>query len=230
MKKRTKNTRNPKEPKLHPVHETFFDQFPSEEYGTGVITGYWKVIFLLIPFSLYFLSLFESTIMIWSMFSLSIFLILGSILVIYGFNKDMLHNINPFDYVTFQFINIVCVAGHFSFTYYFLHILFPCAFNNLPASYELIDYFILSIGAITTAGSTLIPSMTISKIMTLTELGIGIWFLVTIIPLAIGYQAERTRQFIVAKKKHLQELDKAIKNGDFIRVDTNKSNNKSNNK
>jgi hypothetical protein len=53
-----------KEPKLNPVTESFVDQFPSDKFGTGVITGKWKAIFLLIPFLLYFLSLFDSTIIV----------------------------------------------------------------------------------------------------------------------------------------------------------------------
>lgn len=217
-KKKNKNGKNKSTQKLDPVYKSFFGMAPTDEFGSGYITNYWKAIMLLFPFAIYFFGLLDYRIVDWILFGLSMFFVFLFIVTIYGFNKDMGNNMNPFDFVTFQFINIICVTGHFAISFYFFHSLYPNSLSSSESSYELIDYFILSVGTITTAGSQIYPVATTTKLLSLAEMCIGIWFLVTIIPVAIGFQAERTRQFHVAKKKFTRELEKAIKEGRFKEV------------
>ncbi|MGV6861333.1 MAG: hypothetical protein ACWA41_06150 [Putridiphycobacter sp.] len=223
MSKKKKNKGKQKNKKrektiLDPVHQAIFSQAPSEKFGQGYVTGYWKAVFLLLTFIPYAFLLLDSSGSKWFSLSFSILLVILFTALVQGFNKDMAYNINPFDYVTFQFINFICFSGHFAFIYYTLDLLYPSSFVIPDEPADLIDYFILSFGTVTTAGSKLEPNETYSKIVNLLQLAIGIWYFVTIIPVTIGYQAERLREFNLARKKTFEELDKAVKEGRFKEV------------
>ena len=213
-KKKNRNVNlNRQKPGLDSVYETFFSQAPSDKFGNGYVTGYWKASLLLLTFIPYLFILIDSNMANWSILTWSAISIVFFIMFIFVFSKNMAYDINPFDYVTFQFINFICLCGHYAFTYFSVHLLYPKSFNMTFESVELIDYLILSFGTVTTAGSKLEPTQTVSKILSLVQLSIGIWYFITIIPVAIGYQAERLREFHIARKRTFEELEKAIKKG-----------------
>jgi len=164
--------------KLDPVHKAFFDQElnKSPKMGTGYIAGKWKFIIAMLVLILpYLLLLIDSLLVQKILFTYSLFLSIYYVIVVKA-NKELIFNINPFDYVWFQFTNFIGFVINISFTYYTLFFIQPDSFRGLISNQTtFIDFIYYSMVTITTLGyGDIVPNSLLTKILVIYELGFGL--------------------------------------------------------
>ena len=230
-----KNKSNSKDTfsELDPVHKAFFEQDPSEDFGHDWITNYWGAFLMILPLSFYLLLLIDNVIINWICLVYSIGIILLYVVTIYGIKKEMIYILNPFDFVAMQFINFIGFVFHYGFLFYVIYLIDKSQFivTSIP---NFFNFIYASVASVATIGFLdIFPNSMLTKGLTILELFISFWFLITMIPVALGLQTERIRQFTLARNKFHNELDKAEKEGRWKditdKVITKKDKNKNSN-
>ena len=211
------NDKNNKDvpPNLDSVYRAFLDQEDKRppKVGSGIITGKYKVFYLLIFILPYILLLFNNFWLNILMVVYALVVTVFSIIIIDEFKKEMIYKINPFDFVWHQFTIFINFIIHSSFIYYIQFLINNDFFKgNVTSSSNILDFLYFSVVTITTLGyGDIYPNSMLVKLTVIYELGFGLWFLVTVLPTAISLQTERLFQLSTAKKKLNDEIEKGLK-------------------
>ena len=204
----------PEEIKNDDILEAFFAQSGPEKVGKGYIEGKWKSIFLLALLLPYLLLLFNSTTLNWVLLAYGVLVIIITVLFISVFKEAMMHEINPFDFVFFQFSIFGLAVLQFSFLFYIFYLNDTSNYRGNIEELNIIDFIYYSVVTVSTLGyGDIVPISKAVKLTVVAELIYGMWFLVTIIPIAVSLQAERMAHLALKRTELNNKIKQGIKDG-----------------
>jgi hypothetical protein len=120
---------------------------------------------------------------------------------------------NPFDFVKVELINLLNTVVFFGFGYFFLSNTGEGHFNQ---QIQVFDGVYFSFVTIATLGyGDIHPVSLLAKAIVIFEVIVGLWFFVTVIPVAVADQAERLRHFRIHRQKLAEELRKSFEKGEL---------------
>ncbi len=129
----------------------------------------------------------------------------------------MMYVLNPFDYVFFQFTNFIVVVLLFSCQFYLLYLVDIGNYSGHISELNLVDFIYYSTVTISTLGyGDIVPISRLTKMVVTAELFFGMWFLITVIPVAISLQAERGFHFGNARQNLFDKINEGIKSGALV--------------
>ncbi len=197
--------------------KAFFDQAtPPNGQGNDYFELNWSILLMFVPYLVYFLSFYENKYIFWGLHVYSLIMIVLYSMLISKFKEKMAYISNPFDFVKFELINFINVIVFFGFSFFFISMVVGGQFNKEGIS--LFDFIYYSFVTVATLGyGDIHPVGWYGKLLAITELCFGIWFVITVLPVAVADQAERLRDFRMKKQKLDYELKKAIESGEIKR-------------
>lgn len=137
----------------------------------------------------------------------SVLVIVGPIAMIARFKRSMQFVSNPFDFVRILMILWIFVTVVFGFADFNLWRINPLQYaGNMHGPFAAV-YF--SLVTMTTVGyGDIAPAMLMSRSLAIFEILTGVWFVVTVVPVAVADQAERMRHQRVTRQRLLESLKK----------------------
>ena len=193
---------------------------PPPGKGNNRVKLNWTILLLLVPYLAYLLVFLPIPKLNLSLFIYSLVLVFISCFLISAFKEHMGHIANPFDFVKFELINLLNSVVFFGFAYFFLSRLESGSFNQ---AVNLFDAVYFSFVTIATLGyGDIHPVSTLAKSVVILEIIVGVWFFVTIIPVAVADQAERLRNLRIGRQNLAEELRRSIISGESKVTEVNK--------
>ncbi|TMP43177.1 hypothetical protein CWB96_03475 [Pseudoalteromonas citrea] len=198
--------------------QSFIDSAtPPEGMGNRHFKLNWSILLMFVPYVTYGLLFFEIPYLHVGLLIYSFIILLIYIRLVSGFKEFMAYESNPFDFVKVQFINFLNIITCFGLIYYFLHKLDSSSFS-LPL--DLFDGVYFSLVTVSTLGyGEIHPVSKFAKAIAMFELLVGMWFFISVIPVAVADQAERIRNFRAGRQKMAAALKHAHENGKLKKVD-----------
>jgi hypothetical protein len=215
---------------MPPVYKAILEHFsPPPGQGNAYFQLNWTILLALVPFLVYLLAFFDKPFISWVLFIYSLFLIIFHIIIINEFKKAMAYVSNPFDFVKVELINFVLIVVYFGLSFLFLWKLDQGQYHDQNSSLSVLDMIYYSFVTVATLGyGDIYPTSACSKILVISELCFGIWFVATILPVAVADQAERLRHFRISQMKVMKEIKKGLKKGELEEIDGFKKEGKNN--
>lgn len=228
VRRRTKSLKNDSKTTdsladLPPYLKAYLKIGNMDGYGKDSFPFHWTQLILLIQFSYYFLLNINSNIFNWICLGLSIIAIILLLSIIRSLAKDFISEINPFDFVTQELLTFASLIIHYGIMSFIIY-----KIDNSQYSFtvepNLFNFLYNAFATVGTIGFyDLYPATAFTKIIVIIELCISLWFLSTMIPLAISLQSERIKSYTIAKKEFEDELEKAVKEGKVDKVSPSSS-------
>ena len=188
---------------------------PPNHQGNGRFGLGRSAIVLLAPYIIYLIGFYKHEYIPWVLHVYSVAYSLFGMVLISRFKEEMAHLLNPFDFVKVQLLNFINIVVLFGLSYFFISKALTDQFNNQNSGF--FDYIYFSFVTITTLGyGDIHPIGWYSRLLVILELCFGLWFVITVIPVAVADQAEKMRDYRMKKQVFDAELKKAIENGDVI--------------
>ena len=127
--------------------------------------------------------------------------------------------INPFNSLPLNLLCFLSAVLHFGFIYFFLG-LTGQHFNT--AASTPFDAIYFSLITVATVGfGDIVPKTWLARLITISEIVFGLWFVLTVIPVAVAEQFEILRHKKESFIKFMDELYAATKRGEFVDVKPN---------
>lgn len=120
---------------------------------------------------------------------------------------------NPFDFVKVELINLLNTVVFFGLGYFFLSKTGETHFNQQIQAFDGVYFSFVTIA--TLGYGDIHPISLWAKTVVILEVVVGLWFFVTVIPVAVADQAERLRHFRIHRQKLAEELRKSFEKGDL---------------
>lgn len=180
---------------------------PPEGQGNAYFLFSWKELTVIGVFLPYVLDFDGSPWTAVVLLVYSILVIVASITVIARFKRSMQFVSNPFDFVRILMILWLLVTVVFGFADFNLWRINPLQYaGNMHGPFAA-EYF--SLVTMTTVGyGDIAPAMLMSRLLSIFEILTGVWFVVTVVPVAVADQAERMRHQWVTRQRLLESLKK----------------------
>lgn len=195
--------------------KAFFEQSsPPEGGGNDYFVLNWTILLMFVPFLVYLLAFFENMYVDWGLHLYSLAMIILYSMSISKFKEHMAYVSNPFDFVKVELLQFINVVVFFGFAFYFLSTLIAKQYNHVKLA--IIDAIYFSFVTVATLGyGDIYPIGWYAKLLTIFEIIFGIWFFVTVIPVAVADQAERLRHFRIKRQEFAAKLKEAFENGEL---------------
>jgi len=161
------------------------------------------------PYLVFFLSVYENIYVFWGLHVFSLLMVICYTIISSKLKEHMAYSLNPFDFVRAQLLCFVNVVVFFGFSFFYLSQAVTGQFNsdNIP----IFDFIYYSFVTVTTLGyGDIYPEGWYGKLLAIVELLFGLWFVITVLPVAVADQAERLRIYKEKYPKYIQALE-AIK-------------------
>ncbi|MBV7433794.1 potassium channel family protein [Cardiobacteriaceae bacterium TAE3-ERU3] len=150
----------------------------------GVIT-----MFVSLPFLFYIFALFDMPYMSHIMAVYSALILYIYVRLITEFKRYMNYHDNLFNFVKIELIIFINLIIYFGFVYYFLGVTDSSSFNE---PLELFDAMYFSLITISTVGyGHYYPMSMLAKLLVMSEILIGMWMVMTVLPVVINEQSNR---------------------------------------
>lgn len=182
--------------------------------GQGNANFEWNrtALLILVPFLPYILGFLPFQIVHWLLVGYSVVVVGFYCVLIARFKSEMAYESNPFDFVTVELLNLLTIVLALGVGYQFLSLADSTQFNR---ALGLLDGIYFSVVTIATLGyGDIHPVAPMSKALVLVEVAIGVWFFITVIPVAVADQAERLRHFRIHQANMRRSLATAIAKGE----------------
>lgn len=190
---------------------------PPEGMGNDRFELNWFILLVFVPFLTQGLLFFNIPYLDIGLFIYSLVLLLLYIRLIAGFKEFMAYESNPFDFVKVQFIIFLNIIVYFGLIYYFLYKMDPKSFS-MPL--DAFDSVYFSLVTVSTLGyGEIHPLSKYARAIAMAELLVGMWFFITVVPVAVADQAERLRIFRTGRKKMAEALKKSHEKGELKHMD-----------
>jgi len=190
---------------------------PPEGMGNAHFVLNWTILLVLVPFLVYGLVYFEIPYINEGLLAYSAIILLLYVRLISGFKEHMAYESNPFDFVKIQFITFLNIVTYFGLIYFFLYKIDNESFN---LAIDVFDGIYFSLVTVSTLGyGEIHPISKATRAVAMFELLVGIWFFVTVIPVAVADQAERLRKHHIDRQKIAEALKAGIDSGEIDRKD-----------
>jgi hypothetical protein len=186
--------------------------------GQGNANFEWNrtALLMVVPFLPYLLGFLPFRIVPWLLVAYSVLVVGVYCVLIARFKSEMAYESNPFDFVTVELLNLLTVVLALGVGYHFLSTADSGQFNR---ALGLLDGVYFSMVTIATLGyGDIHPVLPMSKSLALAEVAVGVWFFITVIPVAVADQAERLRHYRVHQENMKRALAAAIEKGEAKRV------------
>ena len=194
------------------VQEFLGSASPPSGQGNAHFEWNRTALLMLIPFLPYLLGFSPYKIIPWLLVGYSALLAGFYCFLIASFKTHMAYESNPFDFVTVELLNLLCVVLALGIGYYSLSHADKSQFNR---SLSVLDGIYFSVVTIATVGyGDIHPAASTSKVIVLSEVAIGVWFFITVIPVAVADQAERLRHFRIHQTNMKRAFAEAIARGE----------------
>lgn len=185
---------------------------PPEGKGNDHFVLNWSILLVFFPFSVYGLTYFEIPYLNEGLLIYSVIVLAFYVRLISAFKEHMAYQSNPFDFVKVQFIIFLNIVTYFGMVYFFLHRIDANSFS-LPL--DAFDSVYFSLVTVSTLGyGEIHPISKFARALTMSEVLVGMWFFVTVVPVAVADQAERLRNFRLGRQKMADAIKTGIKNGE----------------
>lgn len=119
---------------------------------------------------------------------------------------------NPFDFVTVELLNLLTVVLALGIGFHLHSVADSSQFNKALGLPDGVYFSVVT--AATLGYGDIHPVAPLSKSLVLPEVAIGIWFFITIIPVAVADQAERLRHFRVHQENMKRAMATTIAKGE----------------
>ncbi|MGI4791469.1 MAG: potassium channel family protein [Janthinobacterium lividum] len=186
---------------------------PPEGYGNDRFEPSWRDLFVFFPFLLFWLGLIHSR-------GIAISLLIAAIclIVLYGrmvqaFKDEMVFVSNPFDFVKAEMQLLLCIVILFGFAFFYTNVVFHHQFNSAISLFDAIYFSFITIG--TVGYGDIYPIGIYARFLVVLEMCSGVWFFVTIIPVALSDQTERLKNFRVRRQKLAQSVKAGFEAGEL---------------
>lgn len=210
-------------PEMPEVIKAFIDSAsPPPGQGNARFKLNWTILLMLVPYLAYLLVLLPIPHLTWGLFVYSLAFVVVNCFLMSAFKEHMANVTTPFDFVKFEFITLLNAVVFFGLGYFFLSKTGEGHFNQ---AIQVFDGVYFSFVTIATLGyGDIHPVSSWAKSMVIFEIVVGLWFFVTVIPVAVADQAERIRHFRIHRQKFAEELRKGFERGELkateVRNDT----------
>lgn len=186
---------------------------PPEGMGSARFELNWSILLVFMPFIIYGLVFFDIPYLDIGLFAYSVFLLLLYVRLVSGFKEFMAYESSPFDFVKVQFIIFLNIVIYFGLIYYFIHKIDSSSFS-LPL--DAFDAVYFSLVTVSTLGyGEIHPLSKFARAIAMAELLVGMWFFITVIPVAVADQAERLRIFRAGRQKMAAALKDLHEKGEL---------------
>jgi hypothetical protein len=197
-------------PEMPNVMRAFVEQAsPPLGYGNDYMVWDWKIALTILFYLPYALVLWKHPAVPWLLFGYSLCAVLFFAIVIRGFKEHMAYESNPFDFVKVQFLLLLNVVVLLGLAHWSLSLADPDQYNRPLDAFSSIYFSVVTIA--TLGYGDIHPTGAIAKAIAVTEIFFGIWFFITVVPVAVADQAERIRHYR-DKRKAFAEATKAAWN------------------
>lgn len=186
---------------------------PPEGMGNAYFVPNWSMSIIVIPYLFYFFSFVHRPPISWILFVFSCAMVCLYTYLVEGFKQAMFHISNSRDFVIIEFINLANIVVYFGLSYFYLSKISPNQFNNQGTPLDFIYYSLVTMATI--GYGDIVPIKPLAKITAMAQIGIGIWFFVTVIPVAIADQAERMKLWRTRQEKFARMLKEKIESGEL---------------
>jgi hypothetical protein len=214
---------------IDPVYKAMFEHFsPPPGQGKGYFVFNWSILISAAPLLVYLLAFIEKPVIHWVLLAYSLIMLVLHLYMVAKIKQAMGRVLNPFSFVTVVLIDFFLIVIYFGMMFTFLQKIDPTQFRISSSDPMFIDMIYYSMVTIATVGyGDIIPTAWVSKLLAMSEIFVGIWFLIITLPVAVADQVERIRHFRITKQKALEELERGVKEGRWKTVyDATKSNTK----
>jgi len=198
-----------------PVFKALFEQFAGPPgQGKGYFVFNWTMLLAVAPFAVYLLALIETPTVSWALLVYSL-LVAAVHIFLLGKSKDaMARELNPFSFVSVVLIYFVLIVVYLGMAFTFLQRIDPSQYHIESSGPLFLDMIYFSFVSVATVGyGDIHPTACTSKLLAISEILIGIWFLVITLPVAVADQVERIRHFRVTQEKVFEEMRKGVAEG-----------------
>jgi len=186
---------------------------PPPGQGSASFKLNWTTVLLFVPYLAYLLVLSPLPYLDLGLLAYSLFLILVSCFLMSTFKEHMGHISNPFDFVRFEFINLLNTVVYFGLAYFFLSKTGDAHFNQQIQAFDGIYFSFVTIA--TLGYGDIHPLSVAAKATVIFEIVVGLWFFVSVIPVAVADQADRIRHIRINRQRLGQELQKSLERGEL---------------
>jgi Ion channel len=173
----------------------------------------WTTLLLFVPYIAYPLALLPIPHIYEGLCIYSIAFVIVSGFLISAFKEHMSHISNPFDFVRFELLNLLNAVVFFGIAYFYLSRADGGHFNQSIGAFDAVYFSFVTIA--TVGYGDIHPLSSLAKSMVISEIIFGLWFFVTVIPVAVADQAERIRQIRVSREKLAESLRKSLERGEL---------------
>jgi hypothetical protein len=215
-------TSGPSDNEIPEVIKAFIDSAsPPAGQGNAYFKTDWKILLTFIFYLPYCATLYGGEIVYWLLFFYSLTLVAFFANAIASFKERMAFESNPFDFVKVELLFLFFAIMSFGCGYTALSKIDPLFFNQ---PLDWIDGLYFSVVTIATVGyGDLVPLGKLARLTTISEIFLGIWFFVTVVPVAVADQAERLRHFRAGREKMAISVRKAFDRGELRKPDQPRS-------
>ena len=180
----------------------------------GLSDNYWSILLWCVPYLVYLLVLFEIKHMFWWLHAYSLIMVVMYVKIISNHKINRAFSLNPFDFVKIELIAFFNVVVFFGLAFFFVSKVTAGLFNRENIS--LFDFIYYSFVTVATLGyGDIYPVGWYGKFLAIVELCFGLWFVITVIPVAIADQTEWLRGSAIKRKKVNDEIIKAVERGEI---------------
>jgi hypothetical protein len=200
---------------MDPVYKAMFEHFsPPSGQGKDYFVFNWTILISAAPLLVYLLAFIEKPFINWILFFYSLAMLVLHLYMVAKIKQAMSHVLNPFSFVTVVLIDFILIVIYFGMMFTFLQKIDPTQFRISSPDPTFINMIYYSMVTIATVGyGDIVPTAWVSKLLAMSEIFVGIWFLIITLPVAVADQVERIRHFRITKQKALEELERGVKEG-----------------
>jgi voltage-gated potassium channel len=194
----------------------------SPPYGQGndYFVLNWKVALTLLFYIPYAAILWKHSSVPWILLAYSIAAVVFFAMAIRGFKKHMAYQSNPFDFVRVQFLLLLNVIVLFGLAHWTLSTAEPAQYSKALDVFDGIYYSVVTMA--TLGYGDIYPAHHSAQSLAIFEVFFGIWFFVTVVPVAVADQAERIRHYRAGRKEFAEAMQRAWERGEMRVVDAQK--------
>lgn len=193
---------------------------PPPGVGNARLQLNWTTLLLFVPYVAYPLALLPIPHIYECLCIYSIAFVLVSGFLISAFKEHMSHISSPFDFVRFELLNLLSAVVFFGLAYFYLSKVDGGHFNQAIGAVDAVYFSFVTIA--TVGYGDIHPMSTLAKSIVIFEIIFGLWFFVTVIPVAVADQAERIRQIRVSREKLAESLRISLERGELKATEVRK--------
>lgn len=184
---------------------------PPQGQGNAYFKADWKIALTAVLFLPYLAALLDAPMAYWVLAGYSIALVGLFAVAIFGFKEHMAYESNPFDFVKVELLLLFFAVVSFGCGYVCLSNASASSFNRPLGWFDGLYFSVVTVATVGYGDIT--PVSRIAKVAVVAEISFGLWFFVTVVPVAVADQAERIRHFRAGREKLAKALKASFEQG-----------------